>query len=80
MYNLMRYRGKRIEFLPHLYFDIDKEEYMIAEAKRLLAIRMIENLPFKVETAETPYGYKYRISLDVAIEDYEEFKDKYVEK
>lgn len=75
----MRFTETRKEFLSHLHSNPEMEEFVIAEAKRILALHLINHLPYKVEEAVTEHGMKYKISLDIAVEDYKDFATKYLQ-
>ena len=76
----MRYTGNNKQIVCKWYKYLGADSYLINEAKKQLAIQLVDKLPFKVEeTDDTPSGTEYTISLDVVIEDYKEFVKKYLQ-
>ncbi len=76
----MRHTNRLKNFVSNRYNNIDADLYFIEEAKRQIAIQLVDNLPFKIKSFDTPSGTEYEISLDVAIEDYKEFLKNYTPK
>lgn len=57
-------------------YNCEYEDYIKKELKKQIAFELIDKLPFEEFSKQTPFGIEYTVSLDVAIEQWDEFSRK----